>query len=92
MDKKLIGKCVDYTYDGKGIIKKDNKVVFVDGVLKDEEVEIEIIYESKNQTLGKLLKIIKSSPHIVKPFCPLAKECAHISHNFQAHCFLPKGS
>ena len=75
MDKKLIGKCVDYTYDGKGIIKKDNKVDFVDGVLKDEEVEIEIIYESKNQTLGKLLKIIKSSPHRVKPFCPLAKEC-----------------
>ena len=75
MEKKLIGKCVDYTYDGKGIIKKDNKVIFVDGVIKDEEVEIEITYESKNQTLGKLIKILKSSPHRVKSFCPLAKEC-----------------
>lgn len=75
MEKRLIGKCVDYTYDGKGIVKKDNKVIFVDGVLLDEEVEIEIIYESKNQTSGKLIKILKSSPYRVKPFCPLAKEC-----------------
>lgn len=75
MDKKLVGVCVDYTYDGKGIVKKDNKVVFVDGVIKGEEVELEIIYESKNQTLGKLLKIIKPSSERIKPFCPLAKDC-----------------
>ena len=75
MEKKFIGKCVDYTYDGKGIVKKDGKVVFVDGVIKDEEVEAEIIYESKNQSLGELSKIIKSSPYRVKPFCPLAKDC-----------------
>ena len=75
MEKKFIGKCVDYTYDGKGIVKKDGKVVFVDGVIKDEEVEVEIIYESKNQSLGELSKIIKSSPYRVKPFCPLAKDC-----------------
>ena len=75
MEKKVIGKCVDYTYDGKGIVKKDNKVIFVDGVIIGEEVELEIIYESKNQTLGKLTKIIKSSPARQKAFCPLAKEC-----------------
>ena len=75
MEKVLTGKCVDYTYDGKGIIKKDNKFIFVYGVIKGEEVEIEITYESKNQTLGRLIKIIKSSPYRVKAFCPLAKDC-----------------
>lgn len=75
MEKRLVGKCVDYTFDGKGIVKKDNRVIFVEGVLKDEEVEIEIIHEGKNQTLGRLTKIIKSSPYRVKPFCPLAKDC-----------------
>ena len=75
MEKRLVGKCVDYTFDGKGIVKKDNRVIFVEGVLKDEEVEIEITHEGKNQTTGKLLKIIKSSPYRVKPFCPLAKDC-----------------
>ena len=88
MDKRLIGTCVDYTYDGKGIVKKDNKVVFVDGVIKGEEVEIEIVYESKNQTLGKLLKILKPSSERVKPFCPLAKDCGgcalqHMSYKKQ---------
>lgn len=75
MENKIIGVCIDYTYDGKGIIKKDNKVIFVDGVLKDEEVEVQIIHESKNQTLGKLIKIIKSSPYRIKPFCNLSKDC-----------------
>ena len=75
MNKKIIGTCFDYTYDGKGIVKKDNKVVFVDGVIKGEEVEIDIIYESKNQTLGNLTKIIKPSNDRIKPFCPLAKDC-----------------
>lgn len=75
MEKRLVGKCVDYTFDGKGIVKKDNRVIFVEGVLKDEEVEIEITHEGKNQTTGKLLKIMKSSPYRVKPFCPLAKDC-----------------
>ena len=52
MEKKITGTCVDYTYDGKGIVKKNNKVIFVDGVIIGEEVEIEITYESKNQTLA----------------------------------------
>ena len=75
MGNKCIGKCVDYTYDGKGIVKSNNKVIFVDNVLEGEEVEIEIVHESKNQTLGQLTKIIKSSPYRIKPFCSLAKEC-----------------
>ncbi len=88
MEKKIIGICVDYTFDGKGIVKKDNKVVFVDGVVKNEKVEVEIVYESKNQTLGKLIRIIDPSPFRVKPFCPLAKNCGgcsfqHLSYEKQ---------
>ena len=88
MDKKLTGTCCDYTYDGKGIVKNNNVVVFVDGAIIGEEVEVEITYQSKNQTLGKLLKIIKPSPNRVKPFCPLAKDCGgcslqHISYSKQ---------
>ena len=49
MENKLIGTCTDYTYDGKGIVKVKNKVVFVDNVLIGEEVEFQIIHESKNQ-------------------------------------------
>ena len=62
MDKKIVGTCVDYTYDGKGVVKKDNRVIFVDGVIVGEEIELDIVYSSKNQTLGKLTKILKESP------------------------------
>lgn len=79
MDKKITGTCVDYTYDGKGIVKSDKKVIFVDGLIIGEEAEIEIVYSSKNQTLGRVLKVIKSSPDRIKPFCPLAKECGGCS-------------
>lgn len=75
MEKNLIGKCIDYTYDGKGIVKNDGKVIFVDGILKDEVGEIEITHESNNQTIGRLVKLSSPSPYRQKPFCPLAKEC-----------------
>lgn len=75
MNKTIIGKCYDYTYDGKGIVKKDSLVIFVDGIIKGEEAEIEIIYQSKNQTLGKIVKIITPSKYRAKPVCPLAISC-----------------
>ena len=75
MEKKFTGKCVDYTYDGKGIVKNEGKVIFVDGILKDEIGEIEILHESNNQTLGKLVKLVSPSPFRQKPFCALAKDC-----------------
>lgn len=79
MEKRITGICVDYTYDGKGIVKKDKLVIFVDNVIKGEKVEVEIIHSSKNQTIGKLIKIIEPSPDRVKPFCPLSKECGGCS-------------
>ena len=75
MDKTFEGICTDYTYDGKGIVKDGKRVVFVDGALLGELLKIKIIYESKNQTLGKIEKIIKPSPNRVKPFCSLANDC-----------------
>ncbi len=75
MEKKLTGKCVDYTYDGKGIVKDGGKVIFVDGILKDEVGEIKILHESNNQIIGKLVKLLSPSPFRQKSFCSLSKDC-----------------
>lgn len=75
MEKIFEGICSDYTYDGKGIVKNGKQVVFVDGALLGESLKVKIIYESKNQTLGKIEKIIKASPNRVKTFCNLANDC-----------------
>ena len=39
----LQGICVDYTYDGQGIVKINNEVIFVPGLLKDEIADIQRI-------------------------------------------------
>ena len=58
-DKFVSGKCVDYTFDGQGIVKINNRVIFVPGLLKDEEADIEILYRKKDFDVGKIKKLNK---------------------------------
>ena len=75
MDKIITGTCVDYTYDGKGIVKCDGRVIFADNVIIGEKVKVRIIHEGKNQTIGELIEVIEPSSSRIKPFCKLAKDC-----------------
>lgn len=75
IEKKVLGKCVDYTFDGQGIVKHDSRVIFVPGLLKDEEAEIEIIYSKKDFDIGKITKITKVSPYRIQPKCKVATSC-----------------
>lgn len=71
----LQGKCVDYTFDGQGIVKINNRVIFVPSLLKDEEAEIEILYHKKDFDVGKIKKIIKFSPFRIVPKCKTSTSC-----------------
>ena len=53
-------KCVDFTFDGQGLCKANNRVIFVPSLLIDEEAEVEILYRKKNFDVGKIKKITKS--------------------------------
>ena len=88
MNKVIEGICVDYTYDGKGIVKGEGITVFVNNVIVDEKVKVEITYQSKNQTLGKVVEFIQTSDKRVKPKCKICKECGgcalqHMSYEAQ---------
>ena len=88
MNKVIEGKCVDYTYDGKGIVKGEGITVFVDNVIIGEEVKVEITYKGKNQTLGKVQEFIIKSKDRVTPKCKLCNECGgcalqHMSYKAQ---------
>lgn len=88
MNKVIEGLCVDYTYDGKGIVKGEGITAFVDNIIIGEKAKIEIIYQSKNQTLGKIIELIESSQERVKPKCSICKECGgcalqHMSYKAQ---------
>jgi len=88
MGKVIEGICVDYTYDGKGIVKGEGITAFVNNVMIDEKAKVEIIYESKNQTLGKVKEFIRTSEKRVKPKCEICSECGgcalqHMSYDAQ---------
>ena len=82
MDKKVIATCIDYTHDGKGVVKIDKMPIFVDNLLIGEEAEILITKKNKSYYLGKVSKLLKVSLNRVKPICPNYKICGgcHIMH------------
>jgi len=73
-------KCIDFTYDGQGIAKINNKVVFIPSLLKDEEADIKILYRKKDFDVGKIVKITKFSKfRELHPLCPIYSSCGGCS-------------
>lgn len=65
----------DLTKSGEGVGSINDKVIFIENALPEEEVICKIIEEKKNYSKGSLLHIIKSSSHRVDPPCPYFVEC-----------------
>ncbi len=64
-----------YGCNGEGIARIENTPVFIENALKGEEVEILIVKVLKNFAYGKLLRVLKASPHRTEPICPVFKRC-----------------
>ena len=84
----ITATCVDYTYDGLGVVKYDTFCVFVKGLMKDEQAQIVITLVKKNFAYGRLLKLITVSKERVEPICSNSKQCGgcqlqHFSYNQQ---------
>ena len=75
MELKYKGLCIDYTFDGKGVIISKQKPIFIPGVIVGEEIEYKMIQEGKKYSQGELIKILKPSLNRVKPICFIYKEC-----------------
>lgn len=60
---------------GTGIARIDGCVVFVENVCPEDEVKIRITKVKKNFAAADVVEIISSSPHRIKPFCPMLKVC-----------------
>lgn len=72
-------KCVDFTFDGQGLAKYNNRTIFVPSLLIDEEAEVEILYRKKDFDVGKIVKITKFSPFRITPLCKCATSCGGCS-------------
>ena len=84
---RIVAECIDYTFDGMGIIKHQGFCVFVKNMLLGEEAEIVITKIGKEYGYGKVLNIIKSSPERVEPQCSSFPQCGgcQIQHFSKEH-------
>ena len=82
MDEIIRGICVDYTFDGKGIIKVDNEVIFVPNVLVNEEVKVRVLKKEKSYYIGEVIQHYSISKNRVEPSCPYFNICGgcHLLH------------
>ncbi|MGM9873587.1 MAG: 23S rRNA (uracil(1939)-C(5))-methyltransferase RlmD, partial [Bacilli bacterium] len=71
----VIGRCVDISSEGKGIIKFFNETIFVDALLLDETAEIEILYRKKGVAFGKIVRLIEKSKERINPLCLISTSC-----------------
>jgi len=62
-------------FEGAGLARCGDTVVFVDGAAPQEKVIAQILSVNKNFAKAKLIEVIEPSPYRVKPFCALASVC-----------------
>lgn len=69
------GKCIDLSFEGKGVVKLSYGTVFVDGLFPGEEAEIEILYKRAGNYFGKVARLITKSPNRIQPKCGVCTAC-----------------
>lgn len=69
-------------HQGRGIIRENGMVIFVENALPNEQVEIQVVKEKKNLKEAKVLNYHKQSFNRITPRCPYYKECGgcHVMH------------
>ena len=68
-------KIFDYGMNGEGVAKIDGKIVLINNALIDELVDVEIVEDNKNYSIGKVSKIISQSKNREIPPCSYFFEC-----------------
>ena len=73
--QNVTGKCIDLSFEGKGVVKLSYGTVFVDGLFPGEEAEIEIQYKRAGSYFGKVHRLITKSLDRIQPLCGVCTAC-----------------
>ncbi|MDA9642524.1 23S rRNA (uracil(1939)-C(5))-methyltransferase RlmD [Nitrosomonadales bacterium] len=79
IEKSFITTISSVSHEGKGIAYQDDKTIFIDNALLNEEVEYKIIKKKKNLAFAKSLKIIKPSTQRIEAKCDVYGVCGGCS-------------
>jgi len=69
------GVCRDISNDGKGVVKINKDIYFVDGLFPDEEADIDVLYTRAGVNFGKVNKLYKVSKYRIQPRCKVCTIC-----------------
>ena len=77
-------------FKGYGVARIDGKVLFIPYSAAGDKAWIKIIEKKKNYSIGKLIRLIESSPWRVNPPCPFFGQCGgcqwqHINDSIQTN-------
>ena len=60
----------DYAAEGKSLGRQEGKVIFIEGVVPGDIVDVRLLKSKKDWAEGTVLKFHRFSPDRVEPFCP----------------------
>lgn len=75
----MIVKIDKLSHDFRGISKINDKVLFVPSVLPEEIVDVRIVMDKKNYSIGKAINIITESNDRINNVCPFFGTCGGCS-------------
>lgn len=87
-NEEYVVTCIDETNQAAGIVKIDNMVVFVPGLLKGERANIRILKVQKSYAFGKIMQLLETSQDRIEPACKVFNKCGgcqyqHIDYKAQ---------
>lgn len=79
-----------FSHDGRGIARIDGKTTFIQNALPGETVSFQYLRHKRDFDEGRVVSVIKSSPHRAEPRCPhylLCGGCSlqHLDESTQIH-------
>ena len=69
------GKCIDLSFEGKGVVKTSDGVIFVDGLFIEEEADVKVLYTRAGNKFGKVYRLVTKSPDRIQPACGVCTAC-----------------
>lgn len=74
-NQSLTVQCVDMSYQGFGVAKIDDFVIFTKGLLLNEKASIRLVKVFKTYAFAIIDEIIEASKYRVNPKCSVYKQC-----------------